>query len=108
VRHEILRRRADPSPELASFVAGIRAHTKQGDAIALVLPMRDWERYSRAYFRGSFALAGRTVLPVIARDGSVVRENVDRAQYVAAWHVRYAGEGTVVWRGHGGALVRKR
>lgn len=107
LRHEVLSRRADPDPELAAFLAGVRERTREGDSILLILPVRQWERYSGAYFRAGYLLAGRTVLPIIATDGRVVRENVERADYVAAWRVRFTG-GTPVWSGAGGTLVRRR
>ena len=98
-RAEVLARRADPSPELAAFLADVRAHTKRGHSIALLLPVRDRHEYERLWFRASYLLAGRSVLPMS-------RENVQRADYVAAWHVRFDGE--VVVHGHGGTLVRRR
>ena len=73
-RAEVLAQRADPIPELAAFLADVRAHTTRGDVIVLVLPVND----DRLYFRASYLLAGRTVL-------RPTRENVARADYVAAW-----------------------
>ena len=107
-REATLARRADPSPELAAFLTSVRARTKKGESVVLLLPARDWERYSRGYFRASYLLAGRTVLPVLTKEGTVARENLARADYIAAWRVRYAGDGSLVWQGHGGTLVRRR
>ena len=103
-RREALARRADPSPELAAFLAGVRARTAKGDTVVLLLPVRDWERYSRAYFRASYLLAGHTVMPVLDEQNAIIPI---RARYVAAWRVRYDDAGSVVWRGHGGTLVRR-
>ena len=106
-RREALSRRADPSPELAAFLGEVRARTRRGDSIALLLPIRDWPAYSGAYFRASYLLAGREVLPIVDEQGRALRGNVARATWVAAWRVRYDA-GTVVWAGHEGVLVRKQ
>ena len=103
-RVEALARRADPDPELAAFLAEVRARTRRGDSIALVLPDRDWERYSRGYFRASYLLAGREVLPMIDERGNPSRE-IARARYVAAWRAPHGPNG-IVWSGHEGVLVR--
>jgi hypothetical protein len=94
-----LARRADPSPELAAFLAGVRARTRRGDSIVLLLPARDRAMYERDYFRASYHLAGRSVLPM-------TRDAMRRADYVAAWRVGVPGES--LWQGHGGALMRRR
>ena len=103
-RRELLTRRADPHPELVRFLEGVRAHTRRGDSIVLLLPVRDAERYSAAYFRASYHLAGRVVLPAIGEDGSIHRGNIAEAKYVAGWRVGYPGR--IVWSGEGGLLVR--
>jgi hypothetical protein len=97
---DALRRRADPNPDLAVFLAGVQARTRRGDSIVVVLPsvlQREEEAYR---FRASYHLAGRDVLPLVP-------ENVRRATYVAAWRVPVSG-GLEVWSGHGGVLVRQR
>jgi hypothetical protein len=93
-------------PDYAEFLAEVRNHTATGDSIALLVPARRGTTdYSYAYFRASYDLAGREVLPVIS-DGTVLRENIARAGYVAVWHGRTAGMNRpVVWRGHGGELL---
>ena len=73
-RAEVLARRADPIPDLAAFLAQVRAQTTRGDVIVLVLPVND----DRLYFRASYLLAGRTVL-------RPTHANAARADYVAAW-----------------------
>lgn len=100
---------ADPNVELAAFLEGVRARTAPGESIALLLPPRPWDSgYSRAYFRASYLLAGREVLPVISPADRVLRENLQSATWVAAWRVRYDGRGSSVWSGSSGTLVRQR
>ena len=94
-------------PHFPQFLDGVRAHTKRGDTIALLVPAWTWDSgYSYAYYRASYFLAGRRVLPVVWRDDSRHPEHARAAKYVAAWQVRVAA-GEVVWRGNGGVLVRQ-
>jgi hypothetical protein len=96
-------------PEFPRFLEGVRAHTQNGDAIALIAPTLDWENgYSFAYYRASYFLAGREVLPVADSEGRLHPENFRRAKYAAVWGREMPlGRATVVWRGHGGTLVRR-
>jgi hypothetical protein len=96
-------------PDYPRFLEGVRARTRNGDAIALIVPTLDWENgYSYAYYRASYFLAGREVLPVADSDGRLHPENFQRAMYAAVWGREIpAGRATVVWRGHGGALLRR-
>lgn len=95
-------------PYFPQFLEGVRANTKRGDTIALLVPAWTWDSgYSFAYYRASYFLAGRRVLPVVWRDDSRHPEHARGAKYVAAWQVRVDG-GEVVWRGSGGTLVKQR
>src|SRR2546423_12833950 len=68
------------------FLEAVRAHTKHGDSIALLVPAAHWDGgYSYAYYRASYFLAGREVLPLIDRDDSAQPQNFESAKYVAAW-----------------------
>ena len=79
-----------------SFLEGVRARTKPGDTIALVVPGSSWDRgYSYAYYRASYFLTGREVLPVIDSDDTPQPGNLARAKCV------------VVWRRSGGTLLRR-
>jgi hypothetical protein len=96
-------------PQFPQFIAGVRAHTQRGDSIAIITPSLDWdEGYSYAYYRASYLLAGREVLPVAMEDRKPRPENLKRAKYVAIW-----GRGAppspanVVWQGEGGFLLRQ-
>jgi hypothetical protein len=68
------------------FLESVRARTKRGDSIALVVPNATWERgYSYAYYRATYFLAGREVLPVIDTHDVPQPENLARARYVATF-----------------------
>lgn len=96
-------------PEYPRFLDGVRAHTKNGDTIALIVPARKWnEGYAYGYYRASYFLAGREVLPVVKPDDALIRENFDRAPYAMFWHSRYPRNARIVWQGDGGVLVAKR
>jgi hypothetical protein len=92
--------------EYVRFLAGVREHTRPGDRIAVVVPGMTWDgAYSYAYYRASYFLAGREVLPLIYRTDEPIRENFDRAEYIAVWHAR-PPRAAIVWQGDGGVLVR--
>ncbi len=90
------------------FLQGVRDHTRNGDTIAVLVPMLKWDDgYSYVYYRSSYFLAGRNVLPLVTADDHAHPENFRAARYIAAWHMhRPAGVGVVVWEGEGGALLR--
>ena len=96
-------------PEYPRFLEGVRAHTRPGDKIAIVVPSLRWdEGYSYAYYRASYFLAGREVLPLADAKDRLQPANFRAARYVAVWRTelpapRYA----VVWSGHGGVLLRR-
>jgi hypothetical protein len=94
-------------PEFPAFLEEVRTHTQRGDTIALVVPAMLWDNnYSYAYYRASYFLSGREVLPLVRRDDSPIPENFARAKYVAAWR-RGVKDSTrhVVWAGRGGVLL---
>jgi hypothetical protein len=96
-------------PEYPRFLEGVRAHTRPGDAIAVVVPSMGWDSgYSYAFYRASYFLAGREVLPLVDRQSKRIPENFRAAQYVAAFGVRLRAPGQVVWAGEGGTLVKLR
>jgi len=89
------------------FLESVRAHTKPGDSIALVVRTMSWDDgYSYAYYRAAYFLAGREVLPLLREDDMPLPQNFGRATYVAAWH-RNVKDDTrhVVWSGDGGVLL---
>lgn len=106
---ELRQQSADPGvwqPDYPRFLEQVRARTKPGDTIAIVVPPVRWDDgYSYAYYRASYFLAGREVLPVVSPLDTVVGENLERAQYVALWRRLPGGTRPVLWRGHGGVLL---
>src|SRR5256885_11697693 len=72
-------------PDYPAFLEEVRAHTRPGDTIAILVPSMRWEAgYSYAYYRASYVLAGREVLPLVQPDNSTVPQNIARDAFVAA------------------------
>jgi len=96
-------------PDYPRFLDGVRAVTRDGDSIALLVPMRYWDGgYSYAFYRASYFLPGREVLPLVTPQDDVVLQNLRRARYVALWRMPPPRGGTIVWSGNGGVLMRQR
>lgn len=96
-------------PQYPQFLEGIRAHTRPGDTIAVVVPAMGWdEGYSYAYYRASYFLTGREVLPLVDPENRQLPQNFRGARYVAAFGVTLRAPADVVWRGDGGTLSRLR
>ena len=88
---------------------GVRAHTKKGDTITLVVPAMGWDAgYSYAYYRASYFLAGREVLPLVTPENGRIPQNLRAAKYIAAFGVGLRVPADVVWQGEHGALLRLR
>ncbi len=104
-----LEQRADRLwPEFPRFIAGVRERTQNGDTIALVVPTLNWDKgYSYAYYRASYLLAGREVLPLAMDDGRLELLNFRRAKYIAAFGRFPPSHLTEVWSGEGGTLLRR-
>jgi hypothetical protein len=97
-------------PQFPRFIEEVRARTNNGDSIALVVPSLDWDQgYSYAFYRASYLLAGREVLPVATADRALHPENFRSAKYVAVWGREFppTQTRTVMWRGEGGVLLRR-
>ena len=96
-------------PQYPQFLAGVRAHTRPGDSIAVVVPTLDWDRgYSYAYYRASYMLTGREVLPLADGANHLQLLNFRQATYVAVWNTSMPqAHFTTVWRGAGGVLLRR-
>jgi len=89
------------------FLEDVRAHTQPGDSIAVIVPTMGWDAgYSYAFYRASYFLSGREVLPIVTEDGVVHPQNFARAKYIATWR-RNVRDATrhVVWTGDNGALL---
>lgn len=95
--------------QYADFIHGVRAHTQPGDTIAVIIPTASWDGgYSYAYYRASYVLSGRIVLPLVDPQDRQHPENLDAVSYVAVWRTRLTPRGTPVWSGDGGTLTRIR
>jgi hypothetical protein len=96
-------------PDYPAFLEEVRTHTRPGDTIAILVPSMRWEAgYSYAYYRASYVLAGREVLPLVQPDDSAVPQNLAGAKFVAAWHRNVQDPSRrVVWAGRGGALLER-
>lgn len=96
------------SQQFPRFLEEVRARTRKGDVIAVVVPTMKWdEGYSYAYYRASYFLAGRQVLPLVTSDDRPHPENFQAAQYIAAFGSNLPqGRRVVVWAGDGGVLLR--
>ncbi|HEX3068972.1 MAG TPA: hypothetical protein VHX14_10380 [Thermoanaerobaculia bacterium] len=96
-----------PLPLYPRFLEGVRAHTQPGDTIAIVIPRMSWNNgYVYAYYRASYFLAGREVLPLVTPENEKVPENFRAARYIAAFRVNVRMPSEVVWRGERGTLLR--
>ena len=95
-------------PQYPPFLDEVRAHTRNGDTITIITPVRSWNLgYAYAFFRGSYFLAGRRVLPYVSYEKVLHPENVLAARYVAVYRTAAPpGSGSnVVWRGKFGELL---
>lgn len=97
-----LRYTNDPSsPEVVRFFTWVRANTVPGERIALVLaPPFDGPGY--AYWRASYELTGRVVLPAVF--------DLADADTIAVWKTFYGDPRFALagLDGHGGALLRRK
>jgi len=96
-------------PQYPQFLEGVRAHTQAGDTIAIVAPTLDWDGgYMYAFYRASYVLSGREVLPLADADHHLQLLNFRNARYVAVWNTSMPqARFTTVWRGAGGVLLRR-
>jgi hypothetical protein len=95
-------------PQFPRFLEGVRQRTQPGDTIALLVPPNEWYGgYSQMYFRASYFLTGREVLPLMDPRSAPAPENFAAARYVAAFGVALPAPAEVVWQGEGGTLYRR-
>lgn len=97
------------APEYPQFLEQVARKTKRGDSIAILVPMRYWAAgYAYAFFRATYFLAGRRVIPLVDVDDTLHPERLSQADFVASWKMPPpAGPFSVVWRGDGGILLRR-
>lgn len=87
-------------PGLRLFLSGVDDRTPPGARIAICVPFTEWDGgYGYAYYRASYLLPGRQVVPIA---------NVNEADFVACWHVRPAlPRFEPVWQNADGVLLRR-
>lgn len=97
------------TPDYPKFLAAVARATPAGSRIAVIVPMRRWDDgYSYAYYRASYFLVGREVLPVVWRNDRVIEKHVRSADYVASWQMRVDAPALeVVMTSYGGTLYRR-
>jgi hypothetical protein len=96
-----------PLPSYPRFLEGVRAHTQPGDTIAIIVPRMSWDNgYMYAYYRASYFLAGREVLPLVMPGNEKVPQNFRAARYIASFRMNVRTPAEIVWRGAGGTLLR--
>jgi hypothetical protein len=94
-------------PQYPRFLEGVREHTKPGDTIAVIVPSMRWDYgYAYAYYRASYFLAGREVLPLVDDKDRPHPENYRVARFIAVWNAT-PPHGTLVWKGEGGVLIKR-
>jgi hypothetical protein len=95
------------TPDYPAFLAEVARRTKPNQSIAIVVPMRHWNAgYAYAYYRASYFLAGRRVVPIVDSDDQLHPERLREADFVAVWRVPGFSGPEEIWRGHGGVLFR--
>ena len=76
------------APGYAAFLREVRERTPADARVAIFVPMRQWSGgYEYAYYRASYALAPREVIPLVDSDEEAHLERADDADYVAAWRM---------------------
>ena len=98
------------TPEYPLFLRAVAERTKPGERIAIFVPMRHWNGgYAYAYYRASYFLAGRRIIPVVDPDDSAHLDRFEEADWIASWRMDLpADRFDVVWKGHQGRLARGR
>jgi hypothetical protein len=96
-------------PGFRRFMEEVRANTREGDHIALLINGTTWQRgYSYGFYRGSYLLAGRTVEPTIDTADRFRPENLAEADHVACWNCTPAVPGFTVRRQLTGGVLDSR
>jgi hypothetical protein len=107
VRLFLDKHQADPTPPYELFLREVARRTTPGQKIAILVPDRGWARdYAYRYYRASYVLAGRRVIPLLSPDDAVHLDRLRHADLIAAWDVEATGH-ELLWRAHGGALYRR-
>lgn len=90
--------------DYAVFLHEVAAHTQPGETILLVAP---WYEYP--FYRASYLLPDRRVIPLLERDERPRPERLRDASTVAVWRMpKPEGSFVTVWSGAEGMLLRRR
>jgi hypothetical protein len=92
------------APDYPRFLEGVARVIEPGQSVFI---LASGVGYSYAYYRASYFLAGRRVIPAGDPDGRIHPERLREADYVALWRVPPIPGYEIVWRGHGGVLLRR-
>lgn len=97
------------APGYAAFLREVKERTPADARVALLVPMRQWSGgYEYAYYRASYALVPREVIPLVDPDDEAHLERAVEADYVAAWGMAPRIPGfTQVWDADGSVLLER-
>jgi hypothetical protein len=97
------------TPEYARFLEGVRSRTAKDSSIVILFPRLGWsEGYSYAYYRASYLLAGREVLPLVTPQDLRLPQNLALARYMASWRTPLPPTAhRPIWEGEGGMLLER-
>jgi hypothetical protein len=97
------------TPGLREFLEGVAERTPPGARIALWVPMDRWnDGYSYAYYRASYVLADRRVLPLLNERDERQPGSIAGASHVVTWGGAPAIDGFApVWKHPSGILWRR-
>jgi hypothetical protein len=96
-------------PGLKSFLEGVDAHTPPRARIAIWVPFRQWEGgYGYAFYRASYLLPGKQVVPLLAlHEDRVDFSKLARADYLASYGQRIDAPGfESCWQDAHGVLLK--
>jgi hypothetical protein len=96
-------------PSYPQFLEQVRAATKPGERIAIVFPATSWDGgYAYGYYRASYILSGREVMPLLSEQNVPLPANFEGASAIAAYRTNIpAGPYRVVFTTPDGFLVRR-
>jgi len=95
------------TPDYPAFLSEVARRTRSGESVAIVAPMRHWHSgYSYAYYRATYFLAGRRVVPIVDPDDRLHPERLKETDVIAVWNMPDFTGPEVLWSGHGGVLLR--
>ena len=97
------------APGYAAFLREVQRRTPPEARVAILVPMRQWDDgYQYAYYRASYALVPREVIPLVDPDDEAHLERVARADYVASWRMVPEIPGfSDVWKDDGNAILKR-